>query len=225
MGVGVGSGSGASPQAAKPRHRATVSRAARMFRKRLGLLPKGASIFCGKSLPLRGRIRAFQREPVPPRYAPAARYPSALRGNFGLAYNGNGASIFYSCLSHSVFPALRGNEIENQSFREFIFGKTLRPAPQGAKPGGIEPSRRRFRRHAGSYLGSEAPVALPMKSRRSLLRRHWMPPRRLRSSPPGSPAPRGCSGGTSTSPAGSRYSRRRQRCGRGPARRSPAAWR
>lgn len=30
-----------------------------------------------------------------------------------------------------------------------------------------------------------------MKSRRSLLRRHWMPPRRLRSSPPGSPLPVG----------------------------------
>lgn len=79
--------------------------------------------------------------------------PSALRGNFGLAYNGNGASIFYSCLSHSVFPALRGNEIENQSFREFMFRKDTPTRATGRETGGIEPSRRRFRRHAGSYLG------------------------------------------------------------------------
>lgn len=79
--------------------------------------------------------------------------PSALRGNFGLAYNGNGASIFYSCLSHSVFPALRGKEIENQSFREFIFRKDTPTRATGRETGGIEPSRRRFRRHAGSYLG------------------------------------------------------------------------
>lgn len=79
--------------------------------------------------------------------------PSALRGNVGLAYNGNGASIFYSCLSHSVFPALRGNEIENQSFREFMFRKDTPTRATGRETGGIEPSRRRFRRHAGSYLG------------------------------------------------------------------------
>lgn len=79
--------------------------------------------------------------------------PSALRGNFGLAYNGNGASIFYSCLSHSVFPALRRKEIENQSFREFMFRKDTPTRATGRETGGIEPSRRRFRRHAGSYLG------------------------------------------------------------------------
>lgn len=79
--------------------------------------------------------------------------PSALRGNVGLAYNGNGASIFYSCLSHSVFPALGGNEIENQSFREFMFRKDTPTRATGRETGGIEPSRRRFRRHAGSYLG------------------------------------------------------------------------
>lgn len=79
--------------------------------------------------------------------------PSALRGNVGLAYNGNGASIFYSCLSHSVFPALGGNEIENQSFREFMFRKDTPTRATGRENGGIEPSRRRFRRHAGSYLG------------------------------------------------------------------------
>ena len=79
--------------------------------------------------------------------------PSALRGNVGLAYNGNGASIFYSCLSHSVFPALGGNEIENQSFREFMFRKDTPTRATRRETGGIEPSRRRFRRHAGSYLG------------------------------------------------------------------------
>ena len=78
--------------------------------------------------------------------------PSALRGNFGLAYNGNGASIFYSCLSHSVFPGVGGNEIENQSFREFMFRKDTPTRAAGRETGGIEPSRRPCR-HAGSYLG------------------------------------------------------------------------
>ena len=77
--------------------------------------------------------------------------PSALRGNVGLAYNGNGASIFYSCLSHSVFPALGGNEIENQSFREFMFRKDTPTRATGRETGVSSQA-------AGVFAGTQARI-------------------------------------------------------------------
>ena len=51
---------------------------------------------------------------------------------------------FCNCLSHRVFPAPRGKEMENQSFREFISRKDTPTRATGRETGGIEPSRRRF---------------------------------------------------------------------------------
>ena len=107
----VTSGFGAGPQPASPRYRAAASRAASILFKGPDLLSKGASIFCGKSLPLRGRIRAFQGEPVPPRYAPAARYPlRSPRGILDWRTTAMKYHKFCNCLSHRVFPAPRGKE-------------------------------------------------------------------------------------------------------------------
>ena len=137
---GSGSGSGAGPQAAKPRHRAAVSRAARMFRKRLGLLPKGASIFCGKSLPLRGRICACGAIPPPLSEGMLDWRTTAMEHPYFIAAY---LTVFSPPWGETKLKiSLSGNSCS---------GKTPRPAPQGAKPGVSSQA-------AGVFAGTQARI-------------------------------------------------------------------